>query len=48
MYIKVAENTKVNIALGYVNVGNCNNFVKRKISVLNKTKRDEILFKPKV
>ncbi len=29
-------------------VGNCDIFVKRKISVINKTKQDEILSKPKV
>ncbi len=29
-------------------IGNCDIRVKRKISVLNETKQDEILFKPKV
>ncbi len=33
---------------GLFDIGNCDNFVKRKIPVLNETKCDEISFKPKV
>jgi len=29
-------------------LGNCDSFVKRKISVINETKRDKVLLKPKV
>ncbi len=33
---------------GLFHIGNCDNFVKRKIPVLNETKCDEISFKLKV
>jgi hypothetical protein len=36
------------VMVGQFRVGNFDNFVKQKISVLNETKRDKILFKPKV
>ncbi len=32
----------------YKLLGNCDSFVKQKISVINETKRDEISLKPKV
>ncbi len=37
-----------NSCMGQSKVGNCDSFVKRKILVINETKRDEILLKPKV